>query len=162
MGLGLAGDHVQVRRATSDDLEALAASSAGLFAEDAASRDPLRDPNWPLRHAAADYARHLTNPDTLVLVAVQDAAVVGHLLGGFYEASAMWRSPRAYLISMFVQAPWRGAGVGSRFVADFSAWARGKGATQLRVTAYSSNEGAVRFYRRHGFAPLESTFALEV
>jgi len=160
--MGIAGDHVQIRRATSDDLEGLAASNAGLFAQDAASRDPLRDPNWPLRHASAEYAKHLTNSDSLVLVAVHDAAIVGHLLGGFYGASAMWRSPRAYLISMFVQAPWRGVGVGSRFVADFSAWASSKGATQLRVTAYSANEGAVRFYLRHGFAPLESTFAAEI
>ena len=160
--MGAAGDHVQIRIATVNDLEGLAASSAGLFAEDAASRDPLRDPSWPPLHAAANYADHLTNSDSLVLVAVHDAAVVGHLLGGFYGVSAMWSSPRASLISMFVQAPWRGLGVGSRFVADFSAWASGKGATQLRVTAYSTNQGAVRFYRRHGFAPLESTFAADL
>lgn len=160
--MGAAGDHVQIRTATADDLEGLAASSAGLFAEDAASRDPLRDPSWPLLHAATSYADHLANPDSLVLVAVRDAAVVGHLLGGFYGVSTMWRSPRAHLISMFVQAPWRSLGVGSRFVAEFSAWASSKGATQLRVTAYSANQGAVGFYRRHGFAPLESTFAADL
>ena len=44
----------------------------------------------------------------------------------------------------------------------FRAWAADKGAVQLRVTAYTGNEGAIRFYQRHGFAPLESTFAADL
>jgi DNA-binding beta-propeller fold protein YncE len=39
-----------------------------------------------------------------------------------------------------------------------TAWV--KGAAELRVTAYSANEGAIRFYQRHGFSALDSTLAL--
>jgi GNAT superfamily N-acetyltransferase len=74
----------------------------------------------------------------------------------------MWTAPRAHLISLHVQAPWRGQHVGAHLVERFKSWAADKGAVQLRVTAYTANQGAIRFYQRHGFAPLESTLALDI
>ena len=61
---------------------------------------------------------------------------------------------------MYVMPAWRGQNVGSRLVGQFTSWAKTKGAVQLRVTAYTANEGAIRFYQRQGFTPLESTFAV--
>lgn len=151
---------VLIRTASESDIDGLTASSAGLAEDDGALRDPLRDPQWPRLHAAQAYTAHLTNPDSLVLVAVHEDEVVGHLLGGYSGSSDMWLSPRAQLISMFIQSRWRGDGVGSRLVEAFMEWARGRGAVQVRVTAYAANEGAIRFYQRHGFSHLESTFAI--
>lgn len=51
---------------------------------------------------------------------------------------------------------------GARLVEYFRSWAREKGAVQLRVTAYTANTGAIRFYRRHGFVPLETTLAVGI
>lgn len=152
---------VRIRRAAMDDLEGLAAGSAGLSAEDGALRDPLRNPGWAQTHAARSYAEHLANPDMVVLVAEHGGGVVGHLLGAYYGPSDMWLDARAYLISMYVQPPWRGQRVGSRLVAEFAAWADARGASQLRVTAYAGNEDAIRFYAQHGFVPLETTFAAD-
>jgi len=151
-----------VRVAGPDDIPGVVRTSAGLSSEDGAARDPLRNADWPRLHAAQEYAKHVVNPDVLVLVADHDGAVVGHLLGSFQGESAMWVAPRAYLISMYVMPAWRGQHVGSQLVERFTAWAKDKGAVQSRVTAYSGNEGAVRFYRRHGFSPLESTFAADL
>jgi GNAT superfamily N-acetyltransferase len=153
---------IRIRRAAAGDLEGLVASSAGLSAEDGALRDPLRNPEWAQLHAARSYTEHLANPDTLVLVAEHGGGVVGHLLGAYYGPSDMWSAARAYLISMYVQPAWRGQQAGSRLVDGFTAWARDRGAAQLRVTAYSANEQAIRFYARHGFLPLESTFAADL
>lgn len=152
---------VSIRRASVADLEGVVASSTGLFREDGATRDPLRNPEWPKLNAANYENGNLTNPDMLVLVADHDGAVVGHLTGAFYPASAMWTAPRAHLISMHVMPQWRGQNVGGRLVEQFKVWAKEKGAVQLRVTAYTANEGAMRFYQRQGFAPLESTFAFD-
>jgi GNAT superfamily N-acetyltransferase len=104
----------------------------------------------------------MANPDVLVLLAEHGGSVIGHLTGGFYPASAMWTQPRAQLISMHVMAAWRGQQVGAQLVESFRLWAREKGAVQLRVTAYTANTGAVRFYERHGFAPLETTLAASI
>jgi GNAT superfamily N-acetyltransferase len=153
---------VVVRVAGPDDIPGVVESSSGLSREDGAARDPLRNADWPRLHAAHEYAKHIVNPDVLVLVAEHEGAVVGHLLGMFQAESAMWVAARAYLISMYVMPDWRGQEVGSRLVEQFTVWAKEKGAAQSRVTAYSGNEGAIRFYRRHGFAALESSFAAEL
>ncbi|MGH3155862.1 MAG: hypothetical protein ACRDNF_04695 [Streptosporangiaceae bacterium] len=42
----------------------------------------------------------------------------------------------------------------------FETWAKGRGAAQLRVSAYTANESALRFYRRHGFVPIDTTLTL--
>jgi len=47
---------VTVTAATHDDLDALVASVAGLFREDAGRHDPLMDLGWPAREGAAYYA----------------------------------------------------------------------------------------------------------
>jgi GNAT superfamily N-acetyltransferase len=158
--MGNAVPEVVVRVARVGDIQGLVASSDGLAKEDGATRDLLRNPNWAQQHAAQEYGEHVVNPDMLVLVAECDDAVVGHLLGGFTGVSPMWTAPRAFLISMYVKPLWRGQNVGSRLVGQFTSWAKAKGAVQLRVTAYTANEGAIRFYQRHGFTALDSTLAV--
>lgn len=153
-------DTVTIRTATEADIAGLVRSQTGLFAEDAGIRDPMRNANWPRDHGPDAARANLANPDVLVLVAEADGEVVGHLSGGYYPPGEMWTRPRAYLISMFVHPQWRGHDVGTRLVEHFKRWAAERGAVQLRVTAYAANEGAIRFYQRHGFAPLEITFAM--
>jgi GNAT superfamily N-acetyltransferase len=153
---------VSVREATVTDVDSLVASGTGLFAEDGAVRDRLRNADWPRLYGAEEYARNIGDPDMLVLVGDRDGQVVGHLTGGISAVSPMWNAPRAYLISMYVMPPWRGQNLGARLVGHFKSWAKDMGAVQLRVTAYAANEGAIRFYQRHGFAPLEDTLALDI
>jgi GNAT superfamily N-acetyltransferase len=153
---------IEIRRAGSGDLDGLAACTAALWAEDAGPRDPLRSQRWPGEHGAAWLAGLLADPDALVLVAVAGGTVAGHLVGAYRPASAMTLGARAELVSMYVVPGQRGAGTGSRLVAGFTAWARERGAVRLLVTAYAANDGAVRFYQRHGFAPLSVELASDL
>jgi GNAT superfamily N-acetyltransferase len=152
---------IEIRRAEAGDLNGMAASSAALFAEDAV-HDRLRDPQWPSEHGAAWITKLSADPDALLLAAVADSTVAGHLVGFYQPASQMWLGARAELVSMYVVPGLRGKGVGSRLVADFTAWARERGATCLHVTAYTANDAAVRFYQRHGYAPLSTVFAADL
>ena len=112
---------------------------------------------------AADYERrNLANPDILTLVADDDGSIVGRLTGSFAAASAMWTAPNADLVSIHVSPSRRGNGVGAELVAQFRAWATGRSVRQLRVSAYSANQDAIRFYERHGFRPLEVTLNLDL
>ncbi len=160
--MGSSTPGVSVREATAADIDGLVASGTALFMEDGAARDRLRNSGWPKAHAADYEAGNLADPDMLVLVAEHDGTVIGHLTGGFYAASVMWTAARADLVSLHVMAPWRGQNVGARLVGRFKSWAKDRGAVQLRVTAYTANQDAIRFYQRQGFAPLESTFALDI
>jgi GNAT superfamily N-acetyltransferase len=154
----------EIRPAVDGDLDGLIASSSGLFAEDAGTRDPMLNVDWPRQHGEAWYRAHLENPERLVLVAVDAASgdVVGHLLGAVAGPSSMLIAVKAELVSMYVTPARRGQDVGSRLVERFVVWAREQGAAQMRVTAYAANESAARFYQRHGFKPFETTFAADL
>ena len=145
---------VEVRPATVEDLDDLVRSAAELFAEDAVARDRLRDPRWPVDNAEPWCAGLIAAPDALVLVAVEDQAVVGHLIGTFSPASSMWTAARAELVSTYVVDSHRGQGIGTRLVEDFVLWGADRGASRLHVSAYVANSAAIAFYQRHGFVPL--------
>ena len=151
---------IEVRRATADDIDGFAASSAALLAEDGAAHDPLRNREWPSTHGAQWCAELVADPNALVLVAVADEEIVGHLVGSFAEPSAMWVAPHAALVSMFVKSQWRDQGGGGRLVEGFQAWAQRRGATRIHVTAYVANAGALRFYRRKSFVALSTELVL--
>ncbi|BCL25933.1 GNAT family N-acetyltransferase [Streptomyces aurantiacus] len=146
-------DQTAVRRARPQDVPALVASSAALFAEDAGTRDPTVDVDWPLAHGAERFASGLDDPARLLLVAEYEGEVVGHLAGTVAEGSAVRPVKVATLLSLYVRTAHRGTLVGARLVAGFLDWAREQGAQQAEVTAYAANEDAVRFYERNGFGP---------
>ncbi len=146
-------DQTAVRRARPQDVPALVASSAALFAEDAGTRDPTVDVDWPLAHGAERFASGLGDPARLLLVAEHEGEVVGHLAGTVAEGSAVRPVKVATLLSLYVRTTHRGTRVGARLVAAFLDWAREQGAQQAEVTAYAANKDAIRFYERNGFGP---------
>jgi ribosomal protein S18 acetylase RimI-like enzyme len=153
---------IDVRRATSADIPDLVALSASLFAEDGATRDRLRNAEWPRDNGRDWIEGLLAAPDSLVLAAARpDSTVVGHLVGQFYPAAAMWTGSRTQLVSMYVSPANRGQNTGGRLVDAFFAWSRQRGAERSQVSAYAANESAIRFYRRHGFAPLSIELAAD-
>ncbi|GHE29266.1 hypothetical protein GCM10017673_34670 [Streptosporangium violaceochromogenes] len=141
-----------IRRATTADLDGIVACSSALFAEDAGTRDPALNVNWPRERGPSWFAAALEDPGRLVMVAEDDGRVVGHLTGALTGPTSMRPVTVATLGSIYVRPTYRGRGIGSGLVAEFRAWAGGHGAQYAGVTAYASNEAAVRFYRRHGFA----------
>lgn len=155
-------NEIKIRSATAGDIGGLVESTAALFAEDGAARDQLRYPGWPHTHGARWCADLIADPTALVLVVVIGDEVCGHLIGTYSEASEMWTAPMAELVSMFVLPSWRGQALGSRLVENFVSWARDRGALRLKVSAYTANDGAVRFYRRHGFAPLACELVVDL
>ncbi|MEV8371421.1 GNAT family N-acetyltransferase [Kribbella sp. NPDC056861] len=153
---------MHVRPATSVDLDGLVASTAALFAEDGAARDSLRNADWPAAHGLEWCTDLLADPQALVLVAVSGDEVAGHLVGSFSEPSDMWTGSRAELVSMYVRGELRGQGVGGQLVDAFVEWAKSRGAAQLHVTAYATNEAALRLYASRGFAARSITLAAEL
>ncbi len=142
-----------IRSATTADIPSLVASSAALFAEDAGTRDPTMNIDWPKQHGAQQFTENVDDPDRLVLVAEADGSVVGYLTGLLGEPTTKRPVRVATLGSLYVHPSQRGSQIGTRLVERFRSWARDKGADRLAVTAYASNESAIRFYQRQGFTP---------
>ena len=142
---------VVVRKAEHADVDGLVACSRALFAEDAGTRDPSINVDWPREHGPQRFTAGVEDPSRLLLVAERDGEVVGHLMGVVAEASAMKPVRVASLVSMYVQPAYRRGQIGGRLIGEFRAWAKEMGAHLAEVTAYSSNTEAIRFYERSGF-----------
>ncbi|MDQ2810935.1 MAG: GNAT family N-acetyltransferase [Actinomycetota bacterium] len=143
--------------ATQADLEALVASVAGLFREDAGRHDSLADIGWPAREGTAYYSALMGDQASLLLLARDGDQVIGHLVGKISAPGPVRTAAVAVLESMRVAPESRRAGVGSLLIQHFLTWARERGARQASVTAYAANQVAQRLYERHGFAPASIT-----
>ncbi|MFJ2028920.1 GNAT family N-acetyltransferase [Streptosporangium sp. NPDC087985] len=143
---------VVVRTATVADLEGVVACSSALFAEDAGTRDPTVNVNWPAERGLAQFRDALSDPYRLVMVAEDGGQIIGHLTGTLSGPTSMRPVMVATLGSVYVRPAHRGQKIGTDLVEEFRAWARHHGAQYAGVTAYAGNEAAVRFYERNGFA----------
>ncbi|WP_326825605.1 GNAT family N-acetyltransferase [Streptosporangium sp. NBC_01639] len=143
---------VVVRPATVADLEGVVACSSALFAEDAGLRDPTVNVAWPAERGMAQFRDALGDPYRLVMVAEDAGLIIGHLTGTLSGPTPMRPVKVATLGSVYVQPAHRGQKIGAGLVEEFRAWARHHGAQYAGVTSYASNEAAVRFYERNGFA----------
>jgi GNAT superfamily N-acetyltransferase len=144
---------VRVRVARAEDIPGLVASSAALFAEDAGTRDPTMNVDWPHQHGHLRFTETIGDPDRLILVVDAGGEVVGHLTGVLNEGTAYRPVTIATLASLYVRPAHRSGGVGADLVRAFRDWARDRGADRVAVTAYAANTSALRFYQREGFIP---------
>lgn len=132
---------------------ALVRLSSELFAEDAGSRDPLTDVGWPTKHGWDHFSNLITRDDAACFLTFFGRTPVGYLAGLVYRPTAVRPVRIAELQSMYVAPGHRGRRLGERLVGRFRLWAREQEADRMAVTAYASNEGAIRFYERVGFQP---------
>ena len=148
---------VTVQKAARDDIDGVLESVAGLFREDAGRRDPTVDVDWAAAEGAG-YCDALVGDEKALLAVARDGdRVVGHLVGRLSGPDSFRRQRIAVLESMRVHPDFRDEGVGTLLVRHFLDWARAQDAVQASVSAYAANEAAVRFYHRHGFAPMTTT-----
>ena len=113
---------------------------------------------WAERRAL--YAELLAKPDTVLLLATVDGALVGYALahvtpaGGTWAADTWVTGPRIGEIeSLSVLPEHRGRGLGTELIDRLEGELRAQGVTDLVVGALPGNEGAVRMYERRGYRP---------
>jgi GNAT superfamily N-acetyltransferase len=144
---------VTIDVATYEDIPAVLASADALVATDAGQYDAgATDLDWAAKTGLAYCTALLASADNLVLLARRED-IVGHLVARLSGPSSVHPIRIAELESIHVYADHRGQGIGDQLVTAFLAWAKAKGAHRVSVTAYAANEGAQRFYARHGFTP---------
>ncbi|AJE80989.1 putative acetyltransferase [Streptomyces albus] len=88
----------------------------------------------------------LAIPDSRNLVAVVEGEPLGMASGVPAEAPGA-----VELISMWVGPEARGLGVGALLIAEVEEWARGAGATTLKLSVRPDNAAALALYTRCGF-----------
>lgn len=153
---------VEIREAGLEDVAGIVGLSEALFREDAGSRDRFTNLRWPLEEGREYFSALVCGEDSICLVAESWGEVVGYLAGRLEGGSALRPVKVADLESMCVREVSRSAGVGASLAREFFRRASEKDAQRASVTAYSSNERAINFYRGLGFEFLRSTLELEL
>ena len=144
---------IVIREAVVSDLEAVLRLDQALIAFDA-HFDGTLDPNWSYTDDGMRFFRErITGEEGAAFVAERSGEIVGYLAGAAVEAET-YRTVRRVgeLECMFVGESVRRLGVGARLARRFLEWCRERGLRRVMVVASAGNRGAVRFYRRMGFA----------
>jgi ribosomal protein S18 acetylase RimI-like enzyme len=94
----------------------------------------------------------LRDPEVVVLVAEQDAAVVGYVYAGLEPQS--WKELReacGFIHDVVVAESGRRAGVATALIEAATAWLHAHGAPRVVLWTAERNEGAQRLFERLGF-----------
>jgi GNAT superfamily N-acetyltransferase len=142
-----------IRIAVVTDLDAIISLADELTREDAGTYDPVANLKWVRAVGPDAFAQRIASDTGCVLLALDGDTAVAYLSGALVEPDIYRAARIAELRALFVQAPYRGQGVGEQLVERFVSWAESNGAARLRVSAFAANTGALRFYERQGFAP---------
>lgn len=105
-------------------------------------------------HSEAAIAAELRNPDSLYRLAEREGALVAYcklgLACGWPEHA---RGSRVIELKQLYTAPGQsGGGIGAALMDWAFSVARERAADEIQLSVWSGNEGAQRFYARHGFA----------
>ena len=113
---------------------------------------------WAVRSQL--YAELLARPDTVLLLASADGAVIGYGLAHVSPASGTWVADTwqtgdrvGEIESLAVQPGYRGQGIGSRLLTALTAELATAGVRDLVLGALPGNDAAIRLYQRQGFRP---------
>ena len=113
---------------------------------------------WAVRSEL--YADLLAKPDTVLLLASADGAVIGYGLAHVSPASGTWVADTwqtgdrvGEIESLAVQPGYRGQGIGSRLLTALTAELATAGVRDLVLGVLPGNDAAIRLYQRQGFRP---------
>ena len=153
---------IRIGAATADDIPDFLASVDALVAADAGLHDAAAtNLGWASETGIAYCTSLLAGSENLVLLARDGDEVAGHLAGSLSGPGSVRAIRVADLESIHVYPAHRGRGVGGQLMRAFLVWAAERGAQRATVTAYAANDGARRFYARHGFAVRSVTLDLD-
>ena len=143
---------MRVRRATPDDIPAL----LGLFEELERLQREWRV--FTPRPGVADeatrkYRDAFDRPDVVVLVAEEDAQIVG-MAHGEARAPSRFSDERAlHLSGVVVRSDFRGRGVGRALVREAARFAAERKIPWVTLNTFAPNQGSTDFWESLGFRP---------
>ncbi|MRG55577.1 GNAT family N-acetyltransferase [Phyllobacterium sp. SYP-B3895] len=135
---------VVIRRATEADIAAIAAVGSRAWASNIFSFEP--ELPGMRSHVERAFQSFAENSYQHVTVAEVDATIVGW---GAREKD------NDYISDLWVEPAVQGQGIGSQLLRVLKMAIADAGYTKARISTHARNSGAIRLYRREGFAIIE-------
>jgi len=143
-----------------DRLEPLWVSVHHRHAESMPELAPYVDDATTWAERRALYAELLAKPDTVLLLAALDDALVGYGLAHVMDAAETW-VPDTWVTgarigeieSLAVLPAHRGRGLGTELLERLESALRDQGVNDIVIGVLPGNDGAVRMYERRGYRP---------
>ena len=140
---------IKIRQAGTADLAALLRFQQGIVEAERPFDPTIKD--GPVQYY--DIAGMLAADHVHFLVAESGAAVIGCGYARIETAKHYLKhAVHGYLGLMYVDPGHRGRSVNGKIIAALAAWCRSRRITELRLEVYNGNRGAIRAYRKAGFA----------
>ncbi len=145
-----------IREAVINDLSHIQKLSLALFKDQTSTGDIFLDNTWSEGQDGAAYFRScIEEDDQVTFVAESENKTVGYLTGGPAEFFSWRPIKRSELSTLYVQPNFRNRRVGTALCEAFIAWSKERGCVRISVKSYASNQRAIAFYKRVGFAPYD-------
>ncbi|MCU1392384.1 MAG: acetyltransferase, family [Ilumatobacteraceae bacterium] len=141
--LAAMGESIELRLADAGDVEALAIIKITGWTTTYADLVPpsVLEPFVDEALVRAGFVELVADPNAVLLVAVDDGAVLGFGVGAV---------PTGYIDSLHVLPDHRGRQVGQRLLGALARELSARGCTEISLHVVSGNAGAQRFYERLG------------
>jgi GNAT superfamily N-acetyltransferase len=135
----------KVEEAALEDIPQLCALLTVLFTQEADFSPDEGRQREGLRRIIAD-------PDAGRILVLRDGTGIVAMVNLLFSISTARGGRVAILEDMVVRPQARGKGAGSQLLRAAIAFAQAQGCSRITLLTDRSNEAAMRFYRRHGFA----------
>jgi ribosomal protein S18 acetylase RimI-like enzyme len=136
---------ISIRKAVEPDFDDILA----LFDEAAAERVHIgTEPGFDRERYRPEWTEALTDPNRLLLVAIDGDVLVGNLGVRGHEGAG-------FGLGMLLRVTHRRCGIGRSLLEAAFAWARERGVTDLTLRVFPHNNAALALYRSAGFVEIQ-------
>jgi diamine N-acetyltransferase len=156
---------VEIRTATTNDALAISAIAAEVQALHANAHPRIFRPASPSPFPPETILSLMATPGHIFWVGLVGGSVAGYAYAMVdNQPETAWKYPVSVLllVQMGVRAEHRGRGVGSAIIAAVRSEAARRGVAEVRLTVWSFNAEAIRFYARHGFTVAQENMSLRI
>lgn len=151
--------YIIIKKATIENLNEIQELNNQLFELEYNNFDSSLKVGWPFEKEGIEYFSDMLN-NQVVFIALVDNSVVGYLAGSINVESSYVIKSLAELDNMFILENYRKYGIGTKLVNEFKKYCLNIGIQEIKVTASTRNNNAIKFYKNNGFEDFEVTFKM--
>ena len=152
----------KIRKAKLSELKTIQDLNKALFESDS-DKDAELNMNWPYEDGKEYFEGAIKGTTGVCFVAEENGEIIGYLAGSIKKVVPSFRPVRRSEVeNMLVKEEYRSKGIGAELMAAFIDWSRSNGIKYVFVQAYSSNTGAINFYKKQGFDPYSAELELTI